>query len=55
MSTSEELESLALLVVAFCQDRKLDLDCYVEGLVSGGPFSGSLVRTLIRYHEEWVR
>jgi len=48
------LEDLALLVVAFCQAKGLDLDLYVEGMLSGGPLDDRTVATLTRYHTEWL-
>jgi hypothetical protein len=55
MSTIDVYEDLALLVVAFCLDRELDLDSYVEGVVFGGPLDEATVATLVRYHREWMR
>jgi len=55
MSTIDVYEDLALLVVAFCQDKGLDLDSYVEGMVSGGPLDETTMATLVRYHREWMR
>ena len=49
------MDELAALVVAFCDHRSLDLDAYVEGLLSGGPLPDHIVETLIRYHREWLR
>ncbi|CAB5221522.1 hypothetical protein UFOVP247_186 [uncultured Caudovirales phage] len=51
MNNSDEL---ACLVVLFCEKRQLDLWSYVDGLISGGEISASLMDTLIRYHREWL-
>lgn len=42
-------------MVEFCDYCSLDLDHYVEGLVSNGPLEPKVVDTLVKYHEYWIR
>jgi len=42
-------------VVEFCDYCSLDLDRYVEGLVSNGPLEPRVVDTLVKYHKDWIR
>jgi len=48
-------DTLACLVMDYCEAKNIDLWPYVEGLKSGGPLDEALLATLIRYHREWMR
>lgn len=50
-----EVRYLSCLISIYCKARNLDRQCYIDGLLSGGPLDSNLINILVRYHEEWMR
>jgi hypothetical protein len=51
----ELLEALLEMVRAFCAQRNLIADAYIDGMTSGPALDHDTIARLTKYHREWMR